>query len=121
GARVGVRDTTSDELDPRLVRAALGVVEGSAEVEASEPAPRNGSAGSAGPRAPVPPPKKRPAGVTQELGPGDLEELRAIAPAKRGAATKPVASGGAAASGGPARRPKRRVREPEPVPLPTDI
>ncbi|UJR81928.1 hypothetical protein [Sandaracinus amylolyticus] len=107
GAKVDPRDTMSDELDPRLVRAALGIA------------------------LDAPPPKRRSAQITQELAPTDLEELRATAPGKK---TPKIASAKATAVGMPVvvpaivsepepARPVRRrpAREPEPVPLPTDI
>lgn len=119
GARVGPLDTVSDELDPWLVRAALG----GAEATGASPPPAK---------------KKRSAAVTQELGPGDLEELRASVPdakaraAGKGALVAPPAAKPAAAKAAqpaaaaakaaqPAATKRRRARDPEPVPLPVDI
>ncbi|AKF05455.1 hypothetical protein [Sandaracinus amylolyticus] len=115
GAKLGPRDTMSDELDPRLVRAALGIA-----LDAPKPDA---------------PPKRRSAQITQELAPNDLEELRATAPAARApkiASAKATAVGmpvvvpavvaAPAAAPEPARPARRRpARDPEPVPLPTDI
>ena len=102
--------STLDDLDPRLVRAALGI-----SMDESQPRAKPLPVERAMPKAAdgAPPLAKKPPGVTQELSPLDLEPVGAPS-----APTTPISARP------PARKAPVRTRpvvEPAPVPLPTDI
>lgn len=109
----GGRAPDSGELDPRLVRAALGIDEGTdPAAEASQPRPGRG---------------KRPSSTTQEL---DMLDLEAVPPSKKAAVAQVVQQKVAPKAASPAPKaapmpsaksipPARAMPAPKPAPAPS--